>query len=217
MSTGKHALTTNARLRRSERLAVAQALPDVALDWADIDSCPAWVARSVPERELISAHAGAWWLAASLRACIDGKRLARVCEMLGEPRLNALRDAPTIARAEALGQAPTSLLPAADEMPRHLLACGRALLGWSLPAPVRAAVLAALGWAADDSHHAVFDAHSAWAQQALHAALNDEAPLAEAPEASEHAAPPALDTPPELDAVTEIAPGTAPDTAHPIA
>ena len=71
----------------------------------------------------------------------------------------------------------TASLPSADEMPRHLLACGRALLGWSLPGSVRSPVLAALGWAADESHHAIFDAHADWAQQALDAALNDAAPL----------------------------------------
>ena len=185
---------TDARARRAARLAVAQALPDVGLDWAGLDACPAWVARDVAERELLSAHAGAWWLAASLRACIDGKRLTRVCEMLGEPRLNALRDAPAIARAEALGQAPSSLLPSAEDLPRHLVACGRALLGWSLPANARAPVLMAMGWAADASHHAIFNAHADWAHQALEAALNDTAPP---PESSDTGAAP------ELEAATE--------------
>lgn len=208
MSPATDLPATDARVRRAERVAVVQALPELALDWAAIDACPAWVARSEPERELLSAHAGAWWLAASLRACIDGKRLTRVCEMLGEPRLNALRDAPNIARAEALGQAPTSLLPSADEMPRHLLACGRALLGWSLPGSVRSPVLAALGWAADESHHAIFDAHADWAQQALDAALNDAAPLPEPPEPA---------APPELDAAAEALSGEQSDTADPIA
>ena len=106
MSPATDLPATDARVRRAERVAVVQALPELALDWAAIDACPAWVARSEPERELLSAHAGAWWLAASLRACIDGKRLTRVCEMLGEPRLNALRDTPNIARAEALARRP---------------------------------------------------------------------------------------------------------------
>ncbi|MFD1711867.1 hypothetical protein FVQ98_17635 [Ottowia sp. GY511] len=202
MSSANDLPATDARARRAERLAVAQALPGVALDWAAIDACPAWLARSPAERELLCAHAGAWWLAASLRACIDGKRLTRVCEMLGEPRLNALREAPAIARAEALGQAPSSLLPSADDMPHHLLACGRALLGWSLPARARAPVLAAMGWAADDSHHAVFDAHADWAHQALEAALSDTAP---APTAADDGVVPEL-----AQATDQLPDGAAP-------
>ena len=102
--------------------------------------------------------------------------------------------APAIARAEALGQAPSSLLPAAEALPRHLVACGRALLGWSLPANARAPVLMAMGWAADASHHAIFNAHADWAHQALEAALNDTAPP---PESSDTGAAP------ELEAATE--------------
>ena len=100
-----------------------------------------------------------------------------MCDLLGEPRLNALRDAPAIARAEALGQAPAPLLPAADDVPQHLVACGRALLGWSLPANVRAPVLQHLGWPLDEGPHAAFAAHPDWARQALQAALDDAAPM----------------------------------------
>ncbi len=177
MPTREIAHPADARARRAQRLAVAQALPGAALDWAALDACPAWLARPAPARELLCAHAGAWWLGAALRACIDGKRLARVCDLLGEPRLNALRDAPAIARAEALGQAPAPLLPAADDVPQHLVACGRALLGWSLPANERAPVLQHLGWPLDEGPHAAFAAHPDWARQALQAALDDAAPM----------------------------------------
>ena len=103
-----------------------------------------------------------------------------MCDLLGEPRLNALRDAPAIARAEALGQAPAPLLPAADDVPQHLVACGRALLGWSLPANVRAPVLQHLGWPLDEGPHAAFAAHPDWARQALQIALGHEPPPAQA-------------------------------------
>ena len=174
--------TTDARARRAERQAVAQALQGTALDWSAIDASPAWVALPAAERDALCAHAGAWWLAASLRGCIDGKRLTRVHDLLGEARLSALRDAPAIARAEALGQAPTPLLPAAHDVPRHLVACGRALLGWRLPAAVRGPVLRQLGWPtdADPGHHAAFAAHPDWARQALQIALGHEPPPAQA-------------------------------------
>ena len=166
----------DARARRAERLAVAQALQGTALDWAALNACPPWLARPEADRQLLALHAGAWWLAASLRGCIDGKRLARVCELLGEQRLNTLRDAPAIVRAEALGQAPAPLLPPADDVPQHLLACGRALLGWSLPPAVRIPVLQHLGWPLDEAPHAAFAAHPDWARQAVQAALDDAAP-----------------------------------------
>lgn len=170
----------NARARRAERVAVAQALQGTTLDWAAIDACPAWLALPPAERDALCAHAGAWWLAAALRGCIDGKRLARVCDLLGEPRLNALRDAPAIAHAEALGRMPSPLLPPADDVPRYLFACGRALLGWSLPSAVRAPVMRQLGWPAEDEgHHAAFAAYPEWAHQALHAALGDGLPPAQ--------------------------------------
>ena len=164
----------DARARRAQRVALAQALQGTPLDWATLDACPAWLTLPADERELLCAHAGAWWLAASLRACIDGKRLARVCELLGEPRLNALRAAPVLARAEALSQAPSPLLPPADDVPRYLVACGRALLGWSLPAAARGPLLRQLDWpAADAGHDAAFAAYPDWARQALKAALDD--------------------------------------------
>lgn len=174
MSRTEIATPIDARTRRAERLAVARAMEGASLDWAAIDACPAWLAWPAADREALCAHAGAWWLAASLRGCIDGKRLARVCELLGEPRLNALRDAPAIARAEAMGQAPTPLLPPADDVPRHLIACGRALLGWSLPESARAEVLRHVGWAAaDEGHDTAFAAYPDWARQALQASLGD--------------------------------------------
>lgn len=165
----------NARARRAERLAVAQALRDAALDWAALDACPAWLIRSEAQRELLCARAGAWWLGAALRGCIDGQRLARVRALLGQAWLDVLRDTPVMARAEALGQVPSPLLPAADDVPQHLVACGRALLAWSLPETARAPLLQHLGWTLDDGHQAVFAAHPQWARQALHMALQDDA------------------------------------------
>lgn len=168
-------LPTDARARRARRLAVAQALQGTALDFAALDACPPWLAQPPAARDLLCAHAGAWWLAAALRGCIDGQRLARVCDLLGEPRLTALRDHPASAHAEALGQAPRPLLPPADELPRHLLACGRALLGWSLPADLRAPLLLHLGWPHDEAAYTAFATHPDWARQAVQAALADSA------------------------------------------
>ena len=55
---------TDARARRAERRAVAQALRGSELDWVAIDACPAWLGTPPAARELLCAHAGAWW-----RAC----------------------------------------------------------------------------------------------------------------------------------------------------
>lgn len=178
----------DARARRAARAAVAQALQHTALDWAALDACPPWLAAPAEARELLCAHAGAWWMAAALRACIDGKRLAQVCDVVGAARLNALRDAPATARAAALEQAPQPLLPPADEMPRHLVACGRALMAWSVPDAVRAPVLVHLGWAADPRASAAFADYAAWARHALQAALDDAA-LPTAAEAGSDAEP----------------------------
>ena len=53
----------------------------------------------------------------------------------------------------------------------------QSLLGWSLPANVRAPVLQHLGWPLDEGPHAAFAAHPDWARQALQAALDDAAPM----------------------------------------
>ncbi|QTD45503.1 hypothetical protein [Ottowia testudinis] len=175
---------SDASARRAARLAVAQALRGSGLDWAALSACPPWLAAAPAAREQLCAHAGAWWLAASLRACIDGRRLARVYDLLGEARLNALRASPDIARAQALNQAPQPLLPPDDDMPQHLMACGRALLAWSLPALPRPAVLQHLGWRIDERHYDAFAAHAAWAAHALQAVLSD-APPAQPEQAAE--------------------------------
>ena len=167
---------TDARARRAERRAVAQALRGSDLDLAAIDACPAWLGTPAAARELLCAHAGAWWLAASLRACIDGRRLARVYDLLGEARLNALRASPDIARAQALDAAPQPLLPPDDDIPQHLMACGRALLAWGVPEALRAPVLRQLDWRIDERHYDAFDAHAAWARHALQAIADDAAP-----------------------------------------
>ncbi len=172
-----HALLSvaDARARRAERLAVARALHDASLDWAAIDACPAWLTYPEVERERLCTQAGGWWLGAALRGCIDGQRLARVRALLGQDWLDALRDAPLMARAEALGQVPSPLLPLADDMPQHLLACGRALLAWSLPEPARTPLLQHLGWVLSADQQAVFEAHPQWARQVLHMTLQDKA------------------------------------------
>ena len=166
----------SAAQRRAQRQATARALTGLDLGWADLDACPAWLALpgEAAARDWLCAHAGAWWLAASLRACIDGRRLAQVCSLLGEVPLAALRESPDARRAEALDDAPRPLLPPAEDTPAHLLACGRALLGWSLPPTLRAPVLAHLGWPVDERHYAAFDTHRCWALHALHAAQQAE-------------------------------------------
>ena len=175
-------LLSGAGARRAQRVAIARALQGSALAWPDIDACPAWLAAPGEDaREQICASAGAWWLAASLRASIDGKRLARVRDLLGEEGLAQLRASAAALRAEALDEAPRPLLPPVEDTPAHLLACGRALLGWSLAPAQRAAVLAQLGWSVDERHYPAFETHAAWARQALR--------LAQPPVGAPNAAP----------------------------
>lgn len=196
-------------LRRARRAAAARVLQGLALDWSAIDAIPAWLAEGDADaHERLCARAGGWWLAAALRACIDGKRLARVCELLGEPALAELRESASVRRAEALNEVPRPLLPPAERTPEHLLACGRALLGWSLQPDLRAPVLAHLGWTVDEGHYAAFDAHASWAAQAL---LLAEQPAPE-PEALAHSEADAdTETDTDIDAEMESGAETADD------
>lgn len=173
-----------ARLRRSQRLLLAQSLASLGLAWSDIDGCPAWVGWVDADREALCVSAGAWWLAASLRACIDGKRLARVSDLLGQEGVAALRASPVAARADLLNRAPRPLLPPAEMVPDHLMAWGRALLGWSLPPALRERLLAYWGWQVDEGHYGALEAHCDWAKHALGLAIQPVPPVA-----TEEAAP----------------------------
>jgi hypothetical protein len=170
-TTAAHELPMCASVRRARRVAVARALAGLTLDWADIDAAPPWLA--LPDdgaRERLCASTGAWWLMASLKACIDGKRLAKVRDLLGDEFLTRLREPTDAQHLERLNQARRSLLPPAEDLPAHLLACGRALLSWSLRPQLRAPVLRDFGWSVDERHYKIFDVHAGWARHALEAA-----------------------------------------------
>ena len=188
MSPAAHELPMCASVRRAQRMATARALEGLTLDWVDIDGSPSWLA--LPDdgaRERLCANTGAWWLMASLKACIDGKRLARVRDLLGDEFLTLLRESADAQCLELLTQAPRPLLLPAEDLPAHLLACGRALLNWSLRPHLRAPVLQYFDWSVDERHYQVFDAHVAWARYALHAAQQANWPAARhrEPETSE--------------------------------
>ena len=153
--------------RRRQRLAAARLLAGTGASWRTIDACPAWATASEGERQRLAAFVGAWWLADSLRASIDGKRLAAVCDVLGEDGLQRLL------RAESGGleldaAPPRPGLTEASQCADQLQSCGRALLLWGLPAALRALMPTALGWPAPEvnQHHA-FDAHIDWARRAI--------------------------------------------------
>jgi len=188
MQAAAHESPVCASTRRAQRVATARALEGLALDWADLDAIPSWLA--LPDdaaRERLCASAGAWWLMASLKACIDGKRLAKVRDLLGEEFMTRLHESADARYLELLDQAPRPLLLAAEEMPAHLLACGRALLSWTLPPHLRAPVLRHFGWNVDERHYTVFNTHAAWARHALEAARQPRGPAAphREPETSE--------------------------------
>jgi hypothetical protein len=171
MSTISHELPARASVRRAQRTAKTRALDGLALAWADIDASPSWLALPGADvRDCWSIGVGAWWLAASWKACIDGKRLAKVRNLLGERFLTRLHESSDAQYLDLLHQAPRPLLPAAQDLPAHLLACGRALLGWSLPPHLSAPVSQHLGWREEERHDAVFEAHAAWARYALETA-----------------------------------------------
>jgi len=179
MPAAAHQLPMYASARRAQRVAKARALAELALDWAEIDASPSWLALpSGDAREHLGTSAGAWWLMASLKACIDGKRLAKVRDLLGEAFLARLHDCADTQHLELLEQAPRPLLLAAQDMPAQLLACGRALLGWSLPPHLREPVLRHFGWDVEARHYPVFDTHAAWARHALEAAQQVNSPAA---------------------------------------
>lgn len=156
---------------------LAQSLAPLGLAWSDIDGCPAWVGWTAADREAVCVSAGAWWLAASLRVCIDGKRLARVSDLLGQDGVAALRASPVAARADLLNRAPRPLLPPAELVPDHLMAWGRALLGWSLQPALRERLLAHLGWQVDEGHYGALDAYRDWAEHALSLAIQPVPPV----------------------------------------
>ena len=188
MSSAAHELPMRASVRRAQRVATARVLEGLTLDWTEIDVSPCWLALADNGvRERLCASVGAWWLMASLKACIDGKRLAKVRDLLGDEFLTTLRQSTDAQRLELLNQAPRPLLLPAEDMPAHLLACGRALLSWSLRPHLRAPVLEHFGWSVDERHYKVFDAHAAWAHHALQAARQANSPAAHSrePEASE--------------------------------
>ena len=67
--------------------------------------------------------------------------------------------------------------PPADDLAPHLLACGRALLAWSLPPGVRGPALRHLGWpATQGGDTSAFVTYADWAQRCMAAALADFAP-----------------------------------------
>lgn len=167
-----------ARRQRRQRVLLAQSLAPLGLSWSDIDGCPAWVGWTDADRDGLCVSAGAWWLAASMRACIDGKRLARVSDLLGQEGVAALRASPVAARADLLRRAPRPLLPPADLVPEYLMAWGRALLGWSLQPVSRERLLAHLGWRVDEGHYGALGAHRDWAEHALSMAIQPVPPVA---------------------------------------
>jgi len=174
-----HELPACASMRRTQRVTTARALEGLALDWTDIDASPSWLALPGDDaRERLCASTGAWWLMASLKACIDGKRLAKVRDLLGEEFMTRLHESADARYLDLLNQAPRPLLLPAEEMQAHLLACGRALLSWTLQPHLRAPVLQHFGWNVDEHHYTVFNTHAAWARHALEAAQQANLPAA---------------------------------------
>lgn len=179
MSAAAHESPMHASVRRAQRFTKARALEGLTLAWADIDAAAPWLALPGDDaRERLCAKAGAWWLMASLKACIDGKRLAKVRDLLGEQFLTHLHESTDANHLELLNQAPRPLLLAAQDLPEQLLACGRALLSWSLPPHLRESVPQHLGWDVEQRHYAVFDTHAAWAHHTLEAAQQVNLPVA---------------------------------------
>jgi len=188
MSAVAHESPVCASVRRARRVATARALEGLKLDWAEIDASPPWLALPDSDaRERLCTGTGAWWLMGSLKACIDGKRFAKVRDLLGEEFLARLHDSTDAQYLELLAQAPRPLLPPAESLPGHLLACGRALLGWDLPPNLRVPVLQHFGWSTDERDYTVFDTYAAWARHALWAARQVSWPSASdsGPRASE--------------------------------
>jgi len=184
----------HAAMRRAQRTAAARMLQPAAqgvlLDWQAIDSAPTWLveATTFEARQRLCARTGAWWLAAALHACIDGRRLERVCALLGQELLTEIRifvrqqgsyydgeaeSAHPHRRAkQEVWHFPTPSLPGAKAMDTYVLAYGQALLVWSLPVVLRAPVLACMDWTVDEeAYYPSFMRHRAWAQRALSLAL----------------------------------------------
>ena len=120
--------------RRRQRLAAARLLAGTGASWRTIDACPAWATASEGERQRLAAFVGAWWLADSLRASIDGKRLAAVCEVLGEDGLQRLLRAES-GSLERDAAPPRPGLTEVSQYADQLQSCGRALLLWGLARP----------------------------------------------------------------------------------
>jgi len=178
---------TNATVRRARRIAVARALQSGAgqeclVDWQAIDSAPLWLTATTTEeaRQRLCARAGGWWLAASLYACIDGKRLERACAALGQEVLTGIRSCVAQQRSQhAVSECPVMPLPplpAAEKIEIYLHTCGRALLVWGLAPVLRAPILTYMHWAVDEAHYIAFERHATWAHKALSLVVSPEEP-----------------------------------------
>jgi len=182
----------SAATRRAQRIAAARMLQPAAqgvlLDWLAVDSVPLWLveATTFEARQRLRARAGAWWLAAALYACIDGRRLERVSALLGQELLTEIRifvrqqrshhgeaeaSHPHHLAKQKVWRFPAPSLPNAEAIDAYMLACGQALLVWSLPSILRTPVLACMDWTVDEAYYPAFVRHRAWAQQALVLAL----------------------------------------------
>lgn len=163
----------SASARRAQRLMLAQALSDADFDWTVLNTCPMWLTFSAQQLDRLAVHAGAWWFAASLRACIDGKRLAKAAELIGKDSMNSLFSiSDNSPLAQLLPKAPRPSLPAVQDIHRHFLLAGQALLAWSLPDAARTFIAAQRGWSTDTRNHEHFVAHGDWANHALQVAID---------------------------------------------
>ncbi|MDR2153766.1 MAG: hypothetical protein LBE78_01875 [Burkholderiaceae bacterium] len=200
MSDSAQEFPVYARARRAHRVAKARVLDGLPLTWEDVDTAPSWLAIGEPDaRERLCAHVGGWWLMAALKACIDGKRLVKVRDLLGEELLARLHGPADERSAALLDQAPRPMLPLEKDISAYLLACGRGLLSWDLPSRLKALVPEHLGWHVKELDYAVFDNHDVWARYALEMAQQENLPSSppSLPSSPSPSPPPPLDSKPK--------------------
>lgn len=137
------------RERRRRRAAVASRIVSSgadasALDWAMLESAPAWLALPDARLATLQRQIGALVYANEIRLWIDGARIGAARQTLGEAFFNALLAQRDLAAFAVEGGARRKINTADDVAPQ-LQVAGAAVLLASLPyGPLRAAVIAAM-------------------------------------------------------------------------
>lgn len=141
------ALLEAATTARARRAAAARVLADAPrraqLGWSDLSAWPAWAQLPAAERDTWLCAVGAWFHAAALRQCIDGRVLQQLQALIGSSEATRLLQAGDDAGASAAPHAPPWT---ATTLPALLAQAGREAALAAVPSPVLRLMLREAFW-----------------------------------------------------------------------